>query len=109
MSPLDTQAWKKLKEHFDRIKNTHIIDLFDNNQDRAKEFSIKSSELFIDYSKNKITAETMDLLFELADEMELKTEIQKMFAGEKINQTENRAVLHTALRTPTDKSIIIDG
>ncbi len=98
VNPTTTKAWKKLQQHFEEIKNVHMVDLFNQNLHRGEDFSIRLNTTHFDYSKNRITPETKQLLLELADECGLSEAFQAQFAGEKINQTENRAVLHTALR-----------
>ncbi|BAP58843.1 glucose-6-phosphate isomerase [Candidatus Tachikawaea gelatinosa] len=110
INPTKTKAWQELKKHFKIIKKMHLIDLFKNDPKRFKNFSICiNNKMLVDYSKNFITQETMNILKKLAIEVNLEKSIQKMFAGEKINETENRPVLHTALRNNNNKSIIVDG
>jgi glucose-6-phosphate isomerase len=91
-------VWQKLKAHKTAIKHTHMRELFTAQPDRFETFSIEWQDLFLDYSKNRISAETMPLLFELARESDVHGAIERMFSGEKINNTEHRAVMHTALR-----------
>lgn len=111
INPTTTNAWKALQEHFDNNKNRTIKELFDNDKDRFQKFSTKfeKSNILIDYSKNIVDEETMKLLFDLAKEVKLQESISSMFSGEKINKTENRAVLHTALRNRSNKSILVDN
>ncbi|NJB71242.1 glucose-6-phosphate isomerase [Saonia flava] len=109
INPTTTLAWKKLTKHFQESKDVHLKTLFNSNMDRAKNFTIKWEDFLVDYSKNRITGETMGLLLELAEEVGLKTAIQKCFDGEAINQTEGRAVLHTALRASKEAIIKVDG
>ncbi len=109
INPTTTKAWKKLSAHFNDIQSIHIKSLFENDSNRFNEFSLKQKDIFLDYSKNRITAESIALLVELADELNLKDGIQKMFDGEVINETENRAVLHTALRQQSDKKILVEN
>ena len=109
INPTQTSAWKKLMTHYEEIKKVGIKTLFDNDASRFVKMSIQFNELFFDYSKNIITDETKQYLLELAVESDLKTAIEAMFNGEKINETENRAVLHTALRNFSDTSIVVDG
>ena len=98
INPTKTKAWQKLLLHFNEIKELHLKDLFKNNPNRASDLSIDFKEFHIDYSKNNITQETLELLIELANEVDLNDAIQKYFSGDLINTTENRAVMHTALR-----------
>lgn len=105
----DRNEWKNIEKHFNDIKDTHLRDLFADDSKRAETFSITDGDLLIDYSKNRITAQTMQLLNELASACNLKAEIEKMFTGEKINETENRAVLHTALRNIKRTPVRVDG
>lgn len=109
INPTQTESWSKLKEHFESIRETHMKKMFLNDSDRKKKLSLEFEELSIDYSKNRVTKETLDLLIELAEECNLKDGIEKYFNGDKINATENRAVLHTALRNGTDDAIEVDG
>ena len=109
INPTKTKAWKKLEVHFDEIKNVHMKQWFDEDIDRANRFTIKWDDFFVDYSKNRINQTTVDLFLELADEVELKEAISRYFSGDKINQTENRAVLHTALRAPENSQVFVDG
>ena len=109
INPSKTKSWKKLSAHFDQIKEYHLRTLFDANPERAKKFSLKYGDLFVDFSKNRITDETFELLLELADEVKLREGIAEYFSGENINETEGRAVLHTALRAKKDDSVLVDG
>ncbi len=102
-------AWQALKDHFEAMKTIHMRDLFASDPHRFDTFSLQFDDILFDYSKNRITQETMDLLFELAREAKLDEAIHAMFAGEKINVTEKRAVLHIALRNRTDRPIFVDG
>jgi glucose-6-phosphate isomerase len=102
-------AWKALQQHHDRIRNVHLRELFAEDRQRAERFAFEAVGLYFDYSKNRITEETIKLLLELADESGLRQRIDAMFGGEKINTTEERAVLHVALRTMRDDSIVVDG
>ncbi len=102
-------AWKALENHHDQIRSQDLRSLFAGDKDRATRFSIEAAGLFLDYSKNRITPETLKLLLQLADESGLKQRIDAMFRGEKINITEKRAVLHVALRAPKGESILVDG
>ncbi len=98
VNPIKTKAWRKLQLHFEELKNVHMVDLFNQNPERTKEFSVTLDTVRFDYSKNRITSETKKLLLELAEECGLSQAIEAQFSGEKINKTEDRAVLHTALR-----------
>ena len=109
INPTKTKAWKKIEEHFHEIKNVHMTQWFEEDSNRAIRFTIKWDDFFVDYSKNRITQSTIDLFLELAEEMELKKAISSYFSGDKINQTEKRAVLHTALRAPIDSQVYVDG
>ncbi len=109
IDPTSTTAWKKLSAHAEKMKQVHMRDLFKQNADRFSTYSIQHNDLLFDYSKNLIEEETMHLLFELADECRLKDAIESMFQGEKINQTEGRAVLHTALRNFSQQPITNEG
>src|SRR5579871_6412188 len=102
-------AWKALERHSQEARALHLRDLFERNPKRGQVLTAEACGLFLDYSKNRITDETMRLLLQLADESGLRGRIDAMFAGEKINRTEDRAVLHVALRTPRSKSVFVDG
>ena len=102
-------SWKTLQQHHKQVKNLHMRDLFDQDAERFKKFSLNCGDLLLDYSKNRITEETMRLLFNLARECGIPNEIERMFNGEKINFTEQRAVLHTALRNRANTSVMVDG
>jgi glucose-6-phosphate isomerase len=101
--------YKALEAHFEEIKGLHLRDLFKEDPDRAKKFTLYEEEIYFDYSKNRITEKTMELLFGLARSCKVEEEIKKMFAGEKINKTENRAVLHVALRDRSNTVYKVDG
>lgn len=109
IDPTSTPAWRRLTKHYKFTKENHIKDLFALDKDRFEKFSIKLDDILVDYSKNNVTDETMSLLVQLAKSCKLKDAIQAMFHGEKINVTENRAVLHTALRNKSGQPVIIDG
>ncbi|MDB0040737.1 glucose-6-phosphate isomerase [Algibacter sp.] len=109
INPTTTDSWKKLKEHFNDVKNVHMKDLFAEDKDRANKFTIKWDDFYVDFSKNRITSETFKYLLELADDVKLKAAIESQFSGEIINQTEGRAVLHTALRAPESYNVKVDG
>jgi glucose-6-phosphate isomerase len=109
INPTQTKAWRKLKEHFTAVKDVHMMEWFNMDAERANRFTIKWDDFFVDYSKNRLTQETIDIFLELAEEIDLKDAISKYFSGDKINQTENRAVLHTALRAKETDEIYVDG
>lgn len=108
-NPTQAEAWSKLSTHFIDIEDTDIPSYFTEDLQRFEKFSIQFENLLVDYSKNRISEETLPLLFELAKECELEEAINAMFNGEKINHTENRAVLHTALRKRSNKPVYVDG
>jgi glucose-6-phosphate isomerase len=103
------RAWRALAAHQKKIKGLHLRQLFAADPKRAERMTVQAAGLFLDYSKNRITRETVKLLLKLADETGLRSRIKAMFSGEKINVTENRAVLHVALRTPKGARILVDG
>jgi len=103
------QSWKALESHHEEISKRHLRDLFAEDPQRGERMTLEAVGLYFDYSKNRITDETLKLLFRLAEESGLPSRIEAMFSGEKINLTEKRAVLHTALRAPRDASIVVDG
>jgi glucose-6-phosphate isomerase len=109
INPTQTKAWRKLEEHFTAVKNVHMMEWFNTDAERANRFTINWDDFFVDYSKNRLTQETIDIFLELAEEVDLKDAISKYFSGDKINQTENRAVLHTALRAKESDKVSIDG
>jgi glucose-6-phosphate isomerase len=109
IDPTETNAWTKLTAHFLSMQATHLRELFEEDANRFDKFQLKLDDILIDYSKNIVTQETIDLLIELANETELATAIEAMFHGERINQTENRAVLHTALRNRSNTPVTVDG
>ena len=109
INPTQTQAWKNLENHFESMKNNGIKEMFQKDTNRAEQFHIQWNDFLVDFSKNNITSETMRLLTNLANEAQLKDAISKYFEGDIINQTENRAVLHTALRAPASTVVKVDG
>ncbi|MBA3675309.1 MAG: glucose-6-phosphate isomerase, partial [Chitinophagaceae bacterium] len=109
INPTTTPAWKLLEEHYQEIKSIHLKELFKEDGNRFKNYSLTATDLIWDYSKNIITDETLQLLLQLANECELHAAIQAMFNGEKINETEDRAVLHTALRNFSGKPVMFEG
>ena len=102
-------AWKALTAHYKKIKDVTLHELFSADARRGEQFTATGAGLFLDYSKNRVTGETLKLLVQLADQSGLKARIEAMFSGEKINITENRAVLHVALRAPKNTRILVDG
>ena len=102
-------AWNALEKHFQEIKNHHMRDAFDSDPDRFNKFSTRFNDILFDFSKNRINSETLSLLIKLAKETGLKEKTEAMFSGEKINLTENRAVLHTALRNRSNKPVYVNG
>ncbi|PVY73255.1 glucose-6-phosphate isomerase [Pectobacterium versatile] len=110
VNPSQTAAWQALQTHFDTMKEVQISELFAQDSDRFAHFSATfDDQMLVDFSKNRITAETMEKLHALARETDLSAAIQSMFAGEKINRTEDRAVLHVALRNRSNTPILVDG
>jgi glucose-6-phosphate isomerase len=105
----ETTQWKKLKDHYRKIKELHLRELFAADKKRAEKFTLIEDDICFDFSKNRVTEETLQLLIQLAVSRNLKQEIQRMFNGEKINRTEDRAVLHIALRNPGKQPIFVDG
>lgn len=104
-----SSAWKLLEEHFAKISHSHMRDMFTEDPQRFENFSLKLNDILFDYSKNIIDSETMENLYRLADECKVSEWITKMFDGEAINHSENRAVLHTALRNKSGQAIMVDG
>ena len=102
-------SWQKLEEHYQKTHNLHLRTLFAQDSRRGERFALEAVGIYLDYSKNRVTDETIRLLLELAASSGLRERIDAMFKGEKINVTENRAVLHVALRAPRDQSIFVDG
>ncbi|MEZ4797102.1 MAG: glucose-6-phosphate isomerase [Flavobacteriaceae bacterium] len=109
INPTQTNAWTKLSNHYQEIKDFHLKQWFSEDKKRAERFTIKWEDFYFDYSKNRINSETIKILKELTQEVDLKDAISKYFSGDIINETENRAVSHTALRLPKDAKLIIDG
>jgi glucose-6-phosphate isomerase len=102
-------AWRALEAHYEQIRDVHMRDLFQADPGRFETFSLRLGDLLVDYSKNRITGETLRLLLELARAAGVPEQIGRMFGGEKINFTENRAVLHTALRNRSGRPVLVDG
>ena len=109
VKPTETAAWQKLNSHFDALKNKTMVEMFSEDPQRFEKLSIQFEDILLDYSKNRITEETMANLIALAEEVGLKDGIQSMFSGDKINETEGRAVLHVALRNRSNTAIKVDG
>ena len=108
-SPLiNTPAWVALLEHFEHVKKVHMVELFEEDPERFQKYSIMFNDMLVDYSKNRVTDETMKLLFALAEQAGVEKWRDRMFSGEKINNTEGRAVLHTALRNRSGKPVFVD-
>lgn len=108
-NPRETDSWKKLEAHYEEIKDVEMKDLFAHHPDRFNNFSRSFEDLHLDFSKNRILDKTFTLLIELAKELALGDGIRSMFGGKRINETENRAVLHTALRNTSGESVMLDG
>jgi glucose-6-phosphate isomerase len=109
IDPTRTETWNKLQAHFEQVKDLHMRELFAQDPQRFDRFSLRCGDLLLDFSKNRITEQTMTLLFGLAAECDVKGWAQRMFIGEKINFTEHRAVLHTALRNRSNTPVMVDG
>jgi glucose-6-phosphate isomerase len=109
VNPTSTEAWKKLNQHYTQMATVSMKEMFANDTTRAEKFSIQWKDFLIDYSKNCINQETFSLLQNLAKEVNLKEAIASYFEGKNINKTENRAVLHTALRAPESATVLVDG
>lgn len=109
INPTQTKAWKKLNTHYREMKDIHLRELFQNDEKRFDKFHILFENILVDYSKNRIDEKTIAYLIELARECQLKDGIHKMFSGNSINETENRAVLHTALRNRSNRPVLVDG
>ncbi len=109
IDPTTTTSWENLKSHFKTVSEKHLKDYFQEDPERFNKFSVKFEDILIDYSKNLISDETIKLLISLADDCQLKEAISQAFSGEHINETENRAVLHSALRKNSSEPVIVDG
>ena len=109
VNPSQTAAWQQIQSHFEKMQATSMKDLFASDTNRAEKFHIQWNDFLVDYSKNIANQETLDLLLNLANEVQLKQAISSYFQGDIINQTENRAVLHTALRAKESANILVDG
>lgn len=102
-------AWKSLEAHRQKIRELHLRELFSDDPKPGERLTVEAVGIYLDYSKNRITDETLKLLLQLSDECGLQGRIDAMFQGEKINVTENRAVLHVTLRAPREATIVVDG
>ncbi|MBR8537433.1 glucose-6-phosphate isomerase [Carboxylicivirga sediminis] len=109
INPTTTKAWKELEAYYAQFKDTQMKDLFAKDGERFNKYSLRFEDILLDYSKNRIDEKVMSLLFQLADECGLKSAIDSVFAGDKINVTEDRAVLHTALRNRSNTPVMVDG
>ena len=102
-------AWKALQDHYQKIQPLHLRTLFAEDPKRGERLSVEALDIYLDYSKNRVTDDTIRLLLDLAKSAGLQGRIEAMFRGDKINVTEQRAVLHIALRAPKDQRIVVDG
>lgn len=109
VNPAATQSWSLLQKHFEEIRDLHMRDMFAEDDARFEKFHTDLGGFLLDFSKNRISSRTMELLFRLAEECRLKEAVEDMFTGVRINATENRAVLHTALRSSKEEPFIVDG
>jgi len=109
MNPTRTQSWSRLRDHHKKTATLHMKDMFKADEARFHKFSLRFNDILLDYSKNRITEETMDLLMGLVREIDLADAIEQMFTGAPINETEGRAVLHTALRNRSNTPVMVDG
>ncbi|GJQ58096.1 MAG: glucose-6-phosphate isomerase [Candidatus Scalindua sp. AMX11] len=109
INPTETESWKSLVLHYGEMKDVHMKGLFADDLQRSQKFSVRHKNIFVDYSKNIITEKTVQLLTALASEVGLKDAIEKMFEGDRINETEDRAVLHTALRNRDNRPVYVNG
>ena len=109
INPNCPNAWEKLKSHHSELSKKSIVELFSSEKDREKSLSLSWEDFFVDFSKNKINSTTIDILLDLVKELDLKESIDALFSGKKINETENRSVLHTALRSETKDTLLVDG
>jgi glucose-6-phosphate isomerase len=102
-------AWSELEAHYERMKATHLRDLFESDPGRGERLTLDAEGIYLDYSKNRVDDAVLEALLALAGESDLRARIDAMFSGEKINITEDRAVLHVALRAPKSEHILVDG
>ena len=108
-NPTQLNAWNELAAHFSQIQNQEILNFFESEKDRVEKLSLRWEDFYVDLSKNRISQKTLELLVNLANEAGLSQAIKAYFSGEKINETEGRAVLHTALRTKGHQAIVVEG
>ncbi|MDX1472373.1 MAG: glucose-6-phosphate isomerase, partial [Flavobacteriaceae bacterium] len=108
-NPTKTKSWQALTAHFEKIKDVHMNAWFEKNPNRIQQMTINWDDFYVDFSKNRLDIDALKLLLDLAEETKLPEAIEAYFSGEKINKTENRAVLHTALRNRQFTSTLIDG
>ena len=104
-----SSSWKALNNHFEKIKSVHMRDLFNNDDNRFNKYHIQYEDFLVDFSKNRITDETLNLLLTLAKDAKVEDWRDRLFSGDKINFTENRSALHIALRNRSNKPILLDG
>jgi glucose-6-phosphate isomerase len=104
-----TPQWTALTNHYEKVKDLHLRELFAGDPDRGRRMTVQAVDLYLDYSKHRVTVETLELLIALVEAVDLRGRIEAMFRGEHINVSENRAVLHTALRLPRDAHLVVDG
>jgi glucose-6-phosphate isomerase len=104
-----TPQWTALTNHYEKMKDLHLRELFAGDPDRGRRMTVQAVDLYLDYSKHRVTAETLELLIALVEAVDLRGRIEAMFRGDHINISENRAVLHTALRLPRDAHLVVDG
>ena len=109
MNITECQEWKDLQAHYQKVKDLHLTDLFDADETRARKFSLETSGLFLDYSKNLVTEETFNLFDRLLNALDFRERREQMFTGAPINMTERRSVLHTALRNRSNAPVLVDG
>ena len=109
IDPSTTDAWSALKSHREDVRGISLRDVFDQDAKRGERYVLEAGDLYVDYSKNLITDDTIDLLVQLAEQTGVEAKRDAMFAGEHYNSTEDRAVLHTALRLPRGESLTVDG
>jgi len=107
--PTKLKSWEALRSHYEKVRESHLRELFAADPKRGERLTVEGTGIFLDYSKNRVTDETLRLLVQLAEESDLRSHIDAMFRGDKINFTEKRAVLHVALRAPKGTSILVDG
>jgi len=107
-NPAKTNAWEKLQESYQKYRNVDMKTMFLNNNNRKEEYTLLFNDFTLDFSKNRINDTVLEQLIELANEADLKDGIEKMFSGDAINTTENRAVLHTALRNKSGKAVLVN-